>query len=302
MASIKYQIQSAIDNGFGEGGHDKRSAKFNEGTTANVYSFKERDNLLQTGIDLAGYCKDNFNINKVNQITPSMVSSFLENKAETCRQSTLDNYASRLGKLGELVNNKFASADVNWRVEKIESLIGQDKLRDVPMAREDFNKILDYAKDNSLTSKAVTATWLAGEFGLRVSECCKLQARDIDLNNNILHIVDSKGGRSRDLEIQPHQADFLKSLIEDKNFNDRIINIKEDSVNKWLSRIEEKLGMTQYDEAKTGIHSIRKMAATERYHENLERGMSEKEAERDVSKWLGHGENRQDVIKNYIYK
>lgn len=302
MASIKYQVINAIDSAFRTGGHDKHSAKQNEGTQNTIYSYKERENLMDTGIQLAEYCKSEFGVKQVKNITSKMVSSFLNNKAQTCNQTTLGQYGSRLNKLGNLINNRYQTANVSWKVPVPVSQVRQGKLRDVPMSKEDYMAVLKYAKDAECKSKAPIAIELSGRFGLRVSETCKLQPRDLDFNNLKLHIHESKGGRSRDLDISKEDVPFLKSIISNKEPTQKILNIKEDSVNRWLGRAMDKLGITKYNTAKTGVHSVRKMAATERYHTNLKNGMSERDAEKDVSVWLGHGEDRQDVIRNYIYK
>ncbi|URZ09742.1 hypothetical protein [Clostridium felsineum] len=44
------------------------------------------------------------------------------------------------------------------------------------------------------------------------------------------------------------------------------------------------------------------MWATERYKELITLGLNDKDACNKVSLELGHGENRWDVVKNYIYK
>lgn len=71
--------------------------------------------------------------------------------------------------------------------------------------------------------------------------------------------------------------------------NERIVDIKEDSVNKQLSRVEEALGIREkYKNACTGIHSIRKMVAQREYDRCRNGGMARKQAMEWVSAYLGH--------------
>ncbi|AOR23492.1 tyrosine-type recombinase/integrase [Clostridium taeniosporum] len=305
MASIKGQVFHVIDSNFSPG-QDKRNDKFDENMEkTKIYSFSERNNLRQTAMELAQYCKVIYDVKQVKDITYGMVRNFMKDKANTCNQNTLDNISSRLSKIGKLVNQTYKSCDVDWSFIKVKSMVGEEKLRDIPMSREDFNKLISYAKENNLTSRAILGVELAGAFGLRVSEVCKLQVRDIDFEGMKLHIHQSKGGLSRDLNIKEEYKKFLQKVMTNKASLDRLVPIKEDSVNKWIRETLPKvegIDATKYLNAKTGVHSIRKMWATERYIELILQGLDEKDACNKVSNELGHGDNRWDVVKNYIYK
>jgi hypothetical protein len=79
--------------------------------------------------------------------------------------------------------------------------------------------------------------------------------------------------------------------------------LKEGSVNKTLRRNMERLGVCQnLLKENTGVHSIRKLAAQERYDRLKEAGRSKKDAAGDVSEYLGHGRSRKDIRKIYIAK
>lgn len=49
--------------------------------------------------------------------------------------------------------------------------------------------------------------------GMRISECLNLQVKDVDLNNNIVHIINGKGGKDRNIPINKHLAPLLKNYI-----------------------------------------------------------------------------------------
>jgi integrase len=174
-------------------------------------------------------------------------------------------------------------------------------MRDIAMSQNDYNSILKRAYDMNSTSNAVISIELAGRFGMRVSETCKLKPKDINFNTMQLHIHESKGGRSRDIEIRSNDIDYFKRIIENKPMDKRLVTIKEDSVNKYLSRAEESLGIREkYKEADTGIHCIRKMVAQQRYDMYRSNGLSKKDAINKVSEYLGHGKNRTETMKQYI--
>ena len=301
--NINYQFKNAIDMSFDNGGADKFSEK-QQHTGRNmdtVYSFAERSNLLELSHQLGDYVKTNFNdVKQVANIQPHMVQDFLNVKATTCNQNTLEQYASRIHKLEAVINTAYKS-NVNWYSDLVTpvSAISQDKTRDIATNREDFNAIMAKAEDSK--SQAPIAIQLAGEFGLRVSETTKLQPRDVNFETMKLHIHESKGGRSRDLEILPHQVPFLEKICEGKEATERIVEIKEDSVNKWLSRTEEAIGIrAKYAEANSGIHSIRKMIAQEKFDQFRADGMSQKDALDKVSEYLGHGKDRMETMQQYV--
>lgn len=298
--NLSYQFKNAVDQAFSGGGTDKHSAK--QQHTGNnmetVYSFAERKNLINTSHQIGDFIKDNYSgIKFVRDIKPSMIQDFLNSKANSCDKMTLGQYASRINKL-EAVVNKLYKANVNWKNDLVVPVsIKGNEVRDIAMSREDYTLIL--SKDS--ISKAKIAIELSGRFGLRVSETCKMRPMDINFNTMQLHIHESKGGRSRDLPILPGDVSFLKNIIEGKSVTDRIVNIKEDSVNKYLARTEKELGIRkEYKEADTGIHCIRKMVAQERYDSYRAENMTRKGALNTVSHYLGHGDNRFATMEHYV--
>lgn len=303
--NIQYQLLNAIDQAFDGGGRDKHSDKLQGQRMEAVYSFAERGNLMQLSAQIGKFIKGNYpGIKMVVNIKPGMIQEFLNSKADTCNAQTLGQYASRIHKLQQIVNKAY-SGRVNWYGDLVvpASEVSNEKKRDIPMSREDYEAILGRARGMKSVSKAPIAIECAGRFGMRVSETCKLQPRDIDFSKMKLHIHESKGGRSRDIPINQADAAFLKRYSEGKSPDKPIVSIKEDSVNKYLVRAEEDLGIREkYKAADTGIHSIRKMRAQELYDEYRTKGFGQKEALEFVSEYLGHGKNRKDVMKAYILK
>lgn len=304
MASLKHQFLTCIDRNFNEGGSDKHSAKNGqhsgtEDTMGRVWSFAERKSLIDVSSQLAVFCKENFGTKQIKDITSSNIQDFLKSKSEVCNRNSLENYVSRLNKIGVLVNKTFETADVHWRgniVAPASAVSMEGKIRDVWMTRDDFNIILELGKDSK--SSAPIAIELAGIGGFRASELEKLQVRDCNFDTNTIHIHESKCGRSRDIELTTEQMDRIKEIINEKGLigpNDHIVGIKAESIDRWLNRACSNLELNQYVNARSGIHSIRKMVADEKYNKYIEEGYSKKEAIDKVSAFLGHGENRKDI-------
>lgn len=312
--NLKYQFLNAINKNFGSGGKDKHSAKHNGKHLDTVYSLAERTNLTRLSSQMADFIKTNYSETKMlYDINNSMIQNFFNKKAESkkCNKETLEQYRSRINKIEHVVNNVY-NINVNWYKDTIiPAVVSNDKKRNVSMSKEHYNKIMERAYEMNSKSKAVIALEFAGRFGERVSECCKIQKRDINLEKNTLHVHEAKGKRSRDLDINNKihfrdsdvsNHDFLESIYNrlDKS-DDRAVDIKEDSVNAYLARSEEALGFRDlYRDADTGIHCIRKAVAQEMYDNLREEGIEKKEALNEVSHFLGHGTDRDECIKAYV--
>lgn len=301
--NIKYQFLNAIDKAFDGGGHDKHTDKHNGKHLDTVYSYAERKGLIELSSQMGKFIKENYpDTKKVLDIKENMIQSFLNSKSETCNKETLGQYASRIHKLEHVINNVYKGSS-SWYSDLIVpvSKVSNDKTRNISMSKEDYNSILNRAYSMNSRSKAPIAIELAGRFGMRVSETCKLQPRDMNFQTMKLHIHESKGGKSRDIDIRPKDIEFSKKIIEGKSQDKSIVDIKEDSVNKYLSRAEEALGIRlRYQEADTGIHCIRKMVAQERYDEFRDQGLSKKDSLNAVSSYLGHGANRDETMRQYV--
>ena len=153
-------------------------------------------------------------------------------------------------------------------------------------------------------SKSKDGVRLARNFGTRKGSITKFEVRDVDLEHNLFTVYRDKGGRTRKLPIETEeQRELLKRLIAGKGPHDKLIQLKDGSVNKSLHRAMERSGVCQnLLDAKAGIHSIRKLVAQERYDQNKEAGLSKKDAAGDVSEYLGHGRDRKDIRETYIAK
>lgn len=301
--NLQYQFLNAIDNTFDGGKHDKHTDKHNGKYLDTVYSFGERSNLVELSAQIGRFIKEKYpDVRKILDIKQDVIQEFVNSKVDTCNKETLGQYVSRIHKLESIVNNTYKGS-VIWYKDLITptSSLSNDKTRNIAMTREDYNAILNRAYTMGSKSDAVIAIELAGRFGMRVSETCKFQPRDKNFKTMLLHVHESKGGRSRDINIKPGDVEYLKEITKGKQEDKNIVGIKEDSVNKYLARAEQALNIRErYRNADTGIHSIRKMIAQERYDEYRKNGLSKKESLDKVSEYLGHGTNRQETLEQYV--
>ena len=264
-----------------------------------VYSFSDTKALYQMASQFGRFAQHELGIRKARDLRMEHAKAFLEDRRQAgCTKSTLDTYANTLKHLSKCVNHKFQSAEIDF---------SQLKAPDAPLApkREQMTQEQYVAVLNCMPqSKSKDGVRLARNFGTRKGSITEFEVRDVDLEHNLFTVYRDKGGRTRKLPIETEeQRELLKRLIAGKGSHDKLIQLKDGSVNKSLRRAMERSGVCQnlLDE-KAGIHAIRKLLAQERYDQLKEAGLSKKEAAGEVSEYLGHGRDRKDIRDTYIAK
>lgn len=295
--NLKYQFLHAIDKNFSEG-MDKHSIKADgkmNGTR--IFSYSDRKNLIDTASNFSNFIKNTHpEIKQVKDIKAEHIQSFLNSKSATCSTATLKQYESKFNKLEKIVNNTY-NCNANYRGFSTPNGANATKIRNSAMSKGDFKR-LESSFSNS-NSSAKVAIQLTARAGLRVSECTKLQGRDINLQKGTIHVADGKGGRDRDIQMRPEDKQFWTDLKAQYNDYERLCPVKEDSINKAIQREMEKIELKdKYSD--TSIHCIRKMYAQEQFDRYRDEGMETREALGAVSVDLGHSTDRIELMKEYV--
>ncbi|WP_270215504.1 tyrosine-type recombinase/integrase [Clostridium butyricum] len=295
--NIKQQFIYAIEDNFQEG-MDKHSMKSNGiRNDGKVFSYADRKNLIDVACNFANFMKENYNdIKLVKEIKADHIQSFLNQKASECSNATLKQYQAKFNKLEKIVNKTY-SLNVKYKGYQLPLTQENTKIRNTSMLQEDFKK-LERAFDTSKSYGRI-AIQLTARCGLRVAECTKLQGRDINLKDDIIHVEGGKGGRDRDIPIREDDKQYfidLKANIGDK---ERVCPVRSDSINKAIDRAMERQGIrNKYND--TNIHSIRKMYAQREFNRCRSEGKNIKESLQEVSVLLGHGQDRLELMKQYV--
>lgn len=295
--NLKQQFIFAIDCNFTEG-QDKHSMKANGITNdGRIFSYADRKNLIDAASNFANYMKENSpDIKQVKNIRAEHIQSFLNHKANEFSNATMKQYQSKFTKLEKIVNNAYG-IKANYSGYTLPLSKENTKVRNTSMAAGDFKKLENFFRKSKSYGKI--AIQLSARVGLRVSECTKLQGRDIDMDKNIVHVEDGKGGRNRDIPIRKEDQDYFRQLKSNVKDIERICPVRADSINKAINRALRKEGIRdKYRD--TNVHSLRKMYAQKEFDRCRSMGMSISESLREVSVLLGHGKDRTELMQQYV--
>lgn len=287
--NIKYQFLHCINTNFREG-MDKHSLKSQGKDNSRIFSFSDRKNLLDLSSSFSNWLKINYpDVKQLYEIDSSHIQEFLSLKANNCSQKTLEQYQSRFRKLEVLANSTY-NINVNYHnvITPPSCRNGGGKIRNAMLSTDNYNKLL---KSTNINFRK--ALILSFNFGLRAAECAKLRYEDISSDG--IKIIDSKGKRNRFIPVENNQQ---KKIIEDfLNKKGRVSPIQVGSLQQAFNREKKKQGIniTNGD-----FHTARKAFATSKFLEYRKQGQTVQQALNNVSHRLGHGNNRNELMKQYI--
>jgi hypothetical protein len=267
-------------------GQKKHDIKHENRGKIGVWSYGTKMDLLNKIDTFSGWCKEN-GINKLEKVNKTLITQFLEDKSnEGCTDRTVEAYRSALGRLGVLSGQ-------DWNVQKVISRgrAAADRGAESVICKADYDKLIAYCHANP--SKSSVCVLLEREIGVRVGD----MAYGVKIAENSLKI-DSKNGRVCTRVITPK----VREIIESEPFkamidsHGRVHAPKDDSLNKYLRRVEDKLGLERHS-----FHDLRRYVAQEKYDEYRHNGADRTQALNKVGEWLNHGDNRAVmVLESYI--
>ena len=285
MKNLRQEMRTCVFNAFHEG-TKKREMKAQGLGEDRVFSHTSAGVLLDRITDFSKFCKS-CGINRLAKVTPEIAREYLESKVYTCSQKTVNEYRSELIKLG-----KICKVDLECEKVNVQNDIQSTRGAQAVISRPDFSKILEYCKEHP--SKSAVCIMLEKEIGVRVSDIA--YGINVDMRHEMLHIR-CKNGKWCDRPITP----AIKEIMALKHFQDSLVGdkfrpVKDNSINKQLRRIEDKLGLEHHS-----FHDLRRRVAQDKYDELRASGLSRSECLTAVSIWLNHGRNREQMmLKSYI--
>lgn len=296
--SLTSQMNFALSENFTEGLDKHADKKENREMTNKIYSYTELHNLKDFGKNLSNFFKENnIQIRNVKDIKAEHLQTFLNIKAETCTQKTIDTYKSYINKLEEVLNSTYKSCNWDFKNSVVtpvaEMKASKERGVGAVISRNDLNKILSYAEENRC--KSGDAIILESVLGIRVEELVQIKICNIDLDNKTILLDNCKGGK----DLMREFPDSVKNIIKENMENSKtkkLFDIKSSTVNRYLNRVEDSLALDRHS-----VHDIRRLVAQEKYDYYRKEGYSKEEALEITSKWLNHiGPREQMITKSYI--
>lgn len=271
-------------------GMDKHSIKASGKSNSKIYSFSDRKNLIDISASFSNWLKINHTeVKQLKDINSQHIQEFLNMKVNDCSQKTLEQYQSHFRKLEALANSTYhIEVDYHSVVTPVSCKNGGGKIRNTMLSHNDYNKLLKTTNINF--RKAIT---LSFHYGLRAAECSKLRFEDISEKG--IKIVESKGKRSRFIPVEnKQQKEIIKDFLNKKG---RVCPVQSGSLQKAFNREKKRQGIHIYN---GDFHTARKTFATNKYKEYRLQGHTVQQSLNKVSHVLGHGSNRNELMKEYI--
>ena len=187
--------------------------------------------------------------------------------------------------------------------EQIEEIVKKRKKVEKGIRTADASDLVLLQHSYRQGTTGYNALLLAEIGGLRASEIAKLKCSDIEITNKvgIIHIVDSKGKRNRDILI--NNENDIKKLTDMISLcssgNERFVKCNTKSLHTNISRHMKQIGIRD-KYSNQNFHSIRKMWSQKIYDE-YRQNHTKAETKSYVSQQLGHGANRDTkTLQRYI--
>lgn len=254
-----------------------------------LFSRNAVQNSLVQSRHFANWCKQEYGVRMLKDITPNMASSFLQMKQDAgCSPSTLKVYKFSLMKLSSGIQERF-----NQGGFYDDSVKGFDTGQRQGIDRTYTNAEVRDIVQSMQSSKFANVATVQSVIGLRASEAVAIRAEHIQGD---IAVITGKGGLTREIPLSSSQRAILEDIKGEQEEGRLFPTITKNGYQKAFKRACVRLGLTP--SYKT--HEIRKDYAERRLEELLGEGTEEREAKNEVCRELGHGPDRYDLWKIYL--
>lgn len=262
----------------------------------------------------------NFRLQNLNNISNKHLAAFAQHRQEIgikdvkTEVSAVRKFHSRLDKPRYQLetDNKKLGIDERKAIQDGKNIV------DRAWTENEFRDACTVAREYGHEDIA-TCLEIARHGGLRINEVTALTKSQIRhaLKETRFTVTHAKGGLKRDSNVETHEYRqslknalnnatservFLKNGLSHKQMKDRIQNFIYNHREKWSDISQENqrnVDNKDFRERENlNFHGLRHSFAREQYRKNLNSGMTEKEARKDVAHRLGHG--RDEVTKVYL--
>ena len=276
-----YRAQNGLSDDYRLTAHDK-------GQISGLHSWDEYHKFSSCVKGFAHYCKAEFNIKTLSDITPSMVTSFCAALSDLgYSKNTVNGYLTQVEKLGAFTGNDFHGAIKDFKCsddyKTLEIKDIQTRAYDAP--RVIIDKLSNIGSNAETVEKTQLSAQLSLDYGLRASDCCHFKCIG---NNQIFY--NSKNGMKTVKTLAPQDYARAQSLAgADGKYNLSVNTLKD----CW-SRACSAAGV-----ANNGLHGLRHSFAQNLYTDlTVNKGLSHRSACLVVSHEMNH--SRPEITETYL--
>jgi integrase len=299
--SMAHQAKELFDENLaiGESRHEAKRDMAARGLdpqamTDKIHSWGAYKRELQGSIGCAKWCKQEYGIKRVVQITPDMVRAYIEYRKGSVEQNTVSADLTGIRRLDKCLQNRHPG-----RASIVPDDVSAPRKVSPRGAYQpaEVRSIIDYIdKRDPLTAK-VLQVQQAG--ALRISEAVNLRSDFVDLRKGeVIVDVKGKGGKPRTVSLADRRVLGQLDLSKGKPLRDEKVTAKS-QMNRIQAQVRaacRALGIA----TGRGTHGIRATAAIIYYKSLVVRGMSKRQALSATGEYMGHGKRRWDVLRTYL--
>lgn len=276
-----------------------------------IFSQRTAQNITEKSKAFTNFLKQNYNVKMVRDITPQMCVDFLKSK-ENCSSKTISAYKNMLEKVAFACSQKFNCS--NFYTQKVKDLKISTYKTDSSRFYNDKQIEQIYNYDGPRQAEIKTMAFV----GVRVFELINIRVQDINLTEHKYTttikdnkidtfssiMIKGKGGKVSYRPILPQYREFFQKLIKDKQPQEKVFNLPNDTkqarqiMNNEIRRITKALDLPQSGKN----HQFRKYHAQLAVKHYIDKGWSKNKAERFViQRHLSHSADRSELKKIYLY-
>lgn len=272
-------------------GEKKHLAKMDGTAKTGIFAFNSARAMKSTWCNFAKFCRSEFDLRDIKNISPQMVREYLEKKAyeDEISAKSFANVCSRIEKLNTALEDKRGIDVSELRAELKKCRAFTEDLR---AATNSNRAYLDPEKTISRIEdpECRLAAKLQLEGGARISEISKLDRRNLTTNEGEIVLRNTKGGLIRTTKVSPETyAELIKIIKEHGQYR---LNVKQ-----YRAELRE-AALHTGDDPKKSTHGFRFNFAQRLYFQFIAEGMSPPMARSRVSSRLGH--KRSEITDRYL--
>lgn len=269
-------------------------------------SFETRKGYLAINKQFARYLANEWGLQKMANVQDKHVRGYIESmQREGLAAATIKTRLGAIRSFHDQMNSRYEiSPNSEFQLEK-RVFGGVDRA----WSQGEYDRFKEICTNKATYSYERTrdCSILAREMGLRIHECTRIDRNDAEkaLRTGELHIK-GKGGKERDVPLTEAARDVLRSRMAEVARGDKLFIKEDEKTHLVIKSIQNNINRSRAlwsdergsDEINRSFHGLRHTYAREQYEYRIERGMSEKDARKEVSQLLGH--ERDEVTRIYL--